>query len=162
MVHTKVASQDDLPVRYVAKNVNKQCKKNEKLNGKQVKVDEIQEKKDLKEKQVQNIVTNQKKKVKQEAASSETFSNPVHRRFHDGLNAMFTGMCGAKDHTPLPKRQTKLASSQLFPFVGNSTVKRIITGVTLSIAAYDPMAIVDEIKANHLLGFLQQDEYVFI
>ncbi|KAH0889673.1 hypothetical protein HID58_052102, partial [Brassica napus] len=60
--------------------------------------------------------------------------------------------------SPPQKRQTKLASSQLFPFVGNSTVKRIITGVTPSVSAYDPFADVDADKMRNLLHFLLDDE----
>ncbi|CAA7017738.1 unnamed protein product [Microthlaspi erraticum] len=155
MVHAKSTSHDDLPIHVVVKNANKPCKKIEKLTKEQT-VEELQAK--LKGKQVQTTVTNQKKKIKQEPTSSETFSNPVHRRFRAGLNLMVAGICGVKDDTSLPKRQPKLSSSQLYPFVGNSTVKRIITGVSLSIAAYDPMTEVDETKAHDLLDFIRQDE----
>ena len=60
--------------------------------------------------------------------------------------------------SPPHKRQTKLASSQLFPFIGNSTVKRIITGVTPSVSAYDPFADVDDDKVRNLLHFLLDNE----
>uniref|UniRef100_A0A1J3K361 Uncharacterized protein n=1 Tax=Noccaea caerulescens TaxID=107243 RepID=A0A1J3K361_NOCCA len=58
-------------------------------------------------------------------------------------------------HAPVEKRQTKLSSTQVFPYVGNSTVKRIIAGVIPSVAAYDPFAEVEESKVQSLEDFIE-------
>ncbi|KAL0659404.1 hypothetical protein Bca4012_079989 [Brassica carinata] len=103
------------------------------------------------------------------ASGDETWSDPVQREkvtdlgdHLDALAAMAKKLNKPTSPTPSSppqKRQTKLASSQLFPFVGNSTVKRIITGVTPSVSAYDPFADVDADKMRNLLHFLLDDEY---
>lgn len=61
---------------------------------------------------------------------------------------------------PAEKRQPKLSSTQVFPYVGNSTVKRIIAGVIPSVAAYDPFAQVEESKLQSLEDFIEPVGYV--
>lgn len=66
------------------------------------------------------------------------------------------------DTTPLTKRVPKLANSQKLPYIGNSTVKRIIPGVITSLYDYDPMEMVEESKLRKLMEYINDDEYVFI
>ncbi|CAF1930587.1 unnamed protein product, partial [Brassica napus] len=152
-------SQDGLPSQRVVKKAKKASKKCEDMGLDKKKVFD---KKVLKTKiQVPHLLDN--------ASGDETWSDPVQREkvtdlgdHLDALAAMAKKLNKPTSPTPSSppqKRQTKLASSQLFPFVGNSTVKRIITGVTPSVSAYDPFADVDADKMRNLLHFLLDDEY---
>lgn len=155
-------SQDDLPTQRVVKKARKASQKCEDIGLDKIKVSD---KKVLKTKiQVPHLLDN--------SSGDETLSDPVQRDkardLADRLDAIASlARKMNKPTSPTPsspphKRQTKLASSQLFPFVGNSTVKRIITGVTPSVSAYDPFADVDDDKVRNLLHFLLDDEYVFL
>ncbi|XP_020866165.1 uncharacterized protein LOC9330101 [Arabidopsis lyrata subsp. lyrata] len=62
------------------------------------------------------------------------------------------------DTTPLTKRVPKLANSQKLPYIGNSTVKRIIPGVITSLYDYDPMEMVEESKLRKLMEYINDDE----
>ncbi|KAG2322283.1 hypothetical protein Bca52824_015496 [Brassica carinata] len=53
---------------------------------------------------------------------------------------------------PLQKRKPQLTKTQVYPYVGNSTVKRIIP---VSKAHYDPLAKVSETKFKKLLDYLR-------
>ncbi|KAG2245328.1 hypothetical protein Bca52824_092813 [Brassica carinata] len=141
MVEMNSTSQDGLPSQRVVKKAKKASKKCEDMGLDKKKVFD---KKVLKTKiQVPHLLDN--------ASGDETWSDPVQR---EKLNKPTS----PTPSSPPQKRQTKLASSQLFPFVGNSTVKRIITGVTPSVSAYDPFADVDADKMRNLLHFLLDDE----
>ncbi|KAL0722988.1 hypothetical protein Bca4012_037587 [Brassica carinata] len=56
---------------------------------------------------------------------------------------------------PLQKRKPQLTKTQVYPYVGNSTVKRIIPGDSVSKAHYDPLAKVAETEFKNLLDYLR-------
>ncbi|CAH8306026.1 unnamed protein product [Eruca vesicaria subsp. sativa] len=161
MVEMNSTSQDGLPSQRVVKKARKASKKCEDMG-----LDKKKgfDKKVLKTKiQVPHLLDN--------ASGDETWSDPVQRDkardLSDRLDVFVAMARKLNKPTPTPsspphKRQTKLASSQLFPFIGNSTVRRIITGVTPSVSAYDPFADVDDDKMRNLLHFLLDDEYDFL
>ena len=60
---------------------------------------------------------------------------------------------------PEGKRVPHLAESQKYPYVGNSTVKRIITDVISSNIVYDIFQPADDANFKKLTDFLQLDEY---
>lgn len=101
-------------------------------------------------------------------SSGETYTDPIQRDIFKGVTGNLDTIVAKvnklsnplKSFTPQPKRHIKLAPSQLFPFIGNSTVKRIITGVTPSVTAYDPFADVENSKIQNLLHFQLVTEYV--
>ncbi|VVB10786.1 unnamed protein product [Arabis nemorensis] len=136
MVQMKTTSQNDLPI-CVVKTVKKAGKK--KAGEKRIVKTEIQ---------VPHLL---------DLSSGKTYTDPLQHDILKGvtenLDAIVAKVTKLTNLTPLPKRQTKLAPSQLFPFVGNSTVKRIIAGVTPSVTAYDPFAEVDNNKIQKLLHF---------
>ncbi|KAJ0264632.1 hypothetical protein HA466_0029540 [Hirschfeldia incana] len=143
MVEMKSTSQDGIPSRHVVKKVKKTCKKGGDMG---LDTNNLFENKIFKTKiQVPHLL---------DTASEETWSDTKqrekNRKVSDGLDAM--AAAARKFNKPTsPKRQTKLASSQLFPFIGNSTVKRIIS-------AHDPFAVVEDTKIQNLLHFLLDDE----
>lgn len=158
LVEINSTSQDGLPAQRVVKKVRKAIPKCEDMGlGKK----NVSDKKVLKTKiEVPHLLDN--------ASGDETLSDPVQRDKArdladrlDAIAALARKMNKPTSPTPSSpphKRQTKLASSQLFPFIGNSTVKRIITGVTPSVSAYDPFADVDDDKVRNLLHFLLDNE----
>ncbi|CAN6919333.1 unnamed protein product, partial [Brassica oleracea] len=154
MVEIKSTSQDGIPARHVVKKVTKTCKKGGDMG---LDKNNLFENKVFKTKiQVPHLL---------DTASEETWSDTKQRekirKVSDGLDAIAAAARKFNkpiSSTPQPKRQTKLASSQLFPFIGNSTVKRIITGVIPSVSAYDPFAVVEDTKIRNLLHFLLDDE----
>lgn len=158
MVEINSMSHDGLPAQRVVKKARKASQKCEDIGVDKIKVSD---RKVLKTKiQVPHLLDN--------ASGDETLSDPVQREKARDLTDRLDAIAAFarkmnKPTSPTPcspphKRQTKLASSQLFPFVGNSTVKRIITGVTPSVSAYDPFADVDNDKVRNLLHFLLDDE----
>lgn len=106
------------------------------------------------------------------ASGEDTWSDPVQREKSKELGDRLDAFADFarklnKSTSPTPsspqhKLQTKLALSQLFPFVGNSTVKRIITSVTPSVWAYDLFSALDDEKMRKLLNFLLDKEYAFL
>ncbi|CAN6852436.1 unnamed protein product [Brassica oleracea] len=58
---------------------------------------------------------------------------------------------------PTRRRKPQLTKTQQWPFVGNSTVKRIITGVTPSTVSYDPFAKVESQKLTKVMDFIKRD-----
>ncbi|KAL0854393.1 hypothetical protein Bca101_059545 [Brassica carinata] len=58
---------------------------------------------------------------------------------------------------PTRRRKTQLTKTQIWPYEGNSTVKRIIAGKTVSKESYDPLAKVDPQKLQNVLNFIKSD-----
>ncbi|KAG2329822.1 hypothetical protein Bca4012_020648 [Brassica carinata] len=58
---------------------------------------------------------------------------------------------------PRRRRKPQLTKTQVWPYVGNSTVKRIIKGVTPSEVSYDPFAKVESQKLVKVMDFIKQD-----
>ncbi|KAL0874476.1 hypothetical protein Bca101_024181 [Brassica carinata] len=116
---------DGLPTQRVIKKARKANQKCEDIGLDKIKVSD---KKVLKTKiQVPHLLDN--------ASGDETLSDPVQRDKARDLGDRLDAIVALarkmnKPTSPTPSSpQTKLASSQLFPFVGNSTVKHIITQV---------------------------------
>ncbi|CAN8243643.1 unnamed protein product, partial [Cochlearia groenlandica] len=59
--------------------------------------------------------------------------------------------------TPMTKRVPTLAVTQKAPYVGNSTVRRIIEGAVPSTNDYDPMTVVEEKKLQALKDYINMD-----
>uniref|UniRef100_M4DM27 Ubiquitin-like protease family profile domain-containing protein n=1 Tax=Brassica campestris TaxID=3711 RepID=M4DM27_BRACM len=58
---------------------------------------------------------------------------------------------------PTRRRKPQLTKTQVWPFVGNSTVKRIISGEKVSKEPYDPLAKVEAEKLQKVLDFINSD-----
>jgi len=58
---------------------------------------------------------------------------------------------------PTRRRKPQLTKTQDWPFVGNSTVKRIINGEKVSKEPYDPLAKVEAEKLQKVLDFINSD-----
>ncbi|CAF1905681.1 unnamed protein product, partial [Brassica napus] len=58
---------------------------------------------------------------------------------------------------PTRRRKPQLTKTQVWPFVRNSTVKRIISGEKVSKEPYDPLAKVEAEKLHKVLDFINSD-----
>ncbi|KAG2298828.1 hypothetical protein Bca52824_035300 [Brassica carinata] len=58
---------------------------------------------------------------------------------------------------PTRRCKPQLTKTQVWPYVGNSTVKRIITGEKVSKEPYDPLAKVEAEKLQKVLDFIKSD-----
>ncbi|KAL0667332.1 hypothetical protein Bca4012_030036 [Brassica carinata] len=126
MVEINSTSNDGLPTQRVVKKPRNASKKSGK---------KMAEKKLKNKIKVPHLLDN--------ASGEDTWSDPVQREKSKELGDRLDAFADFarklnKSTSPTPsspqhKLQTKLALSQLFPFVGNSTVKRIITSVTPSV-----------------------------
>ncbi|XP_056845700.1 uncharacterized protein LOC108845754 [Raphanus sativus] len=77
------------------------------------------------------------------------------KKKYGNLDAMLDQLAASILDGPLQKRKPQLTKTQVYPYVGNSTVKRIISADSHSKALYDPLAKVAETKFMKLLDYLQ-------
>ncbi|CAF1828569.1 unnamed protein product [Brassica napus] len=161
MVEINSTSHDGLPTQRVVKKPRNASKKSGNV---------VDDKKKMAEKKLKNKI--KVPHLLDNASGEDTWSDPVQRekskKLGDRLDALADFARKLNKYTsptpssPQHKRQTKLVLSQLFSFVGNSTVKRIITSVTPSVSAYDLFSAVDDEKMRKLLNFLLDKEYAFL
>ncbi|WZZ50204.1 hypothetical protein YC2023_050311 [Brassica napus] len=157
MVEINSTSHDGLPTQRVVKKPRNASKKSGNV---------VDDKKKMAEKKLKNKI--KVPHLLDNASGEDTWSDPVQRekskKLGDRLDALADFARKLNKYTsptpssPQHKRQTKLVLSQLFSFVGNSTVKRIITSVTPSVSAYDLFSAVDDEKMRKLLNFLLDKE----
>nr|VDD37321.1 unnamed protein product [Brassica oleracea] len=107
------------------------------------------------------------KKVKKEKAivipelndksiSSGDWKNYLEWEKSDKCRQVMQGLASTLEKVKVT-RKPHLTKTQLWPFVGNSTVKRIITGVTPSTVSYDPFAKVESQKLVKVMDFVKRD-----
>ncbi|KAJ4917264.1 Ulp1 protease family protein [Raphanus sativus] len=100
-------------------------------------------------------VKKEKVEVPQLRDSGGTWSDLEDKEKYGKLGAMLDQLAASVFDGPLQKRKPQLTKTQVYPYVGNSTVKRIIPGDYVSKAHYDPLAKVAEIKFKKLLDYLR-------
>ncbi|CDY19000.1 BnaC01g20680D [Brassica napus] len=86
--------------------------------------------------------------------SCGTWSDSEDKQKYGNLGATLDQLAASVLDGPLQKRKPQLTKTQVYPYVGNSTVKRIIKG-DVSKAYYDPLAKVVETKFKKLLHYLR-------
>ncbi|CAE6123239.1 unnamed protein product [Arabidopsis arenosa] len=100
--------------------------------------------------------------LKMVSSSEDTFSDPGQQHANKVLNATLTAMLeGVKnldEGMTVGRRVPQLAGSQKYPYVGNSTVKRIITDGEPSSSIPDHLKPVSNEKVHELFDFLEADE----
>lgn len=152
----KQTSQDEFQVRQVVKKATMSVVKKTKIVVKK-------EKHDGKKHQKEKIILNEagsdieditEQYLVEENKMASSSEEDVEDIANNGLS---TAEKLKDDITPL-KRVPKLAVSQKLPYIGNSTVKRIIPGVITSTNDYDPMEVVEETKLRTLMEFIFNDE----
>ncbi|CAH8346877.1 unnamed protein product, partial [Eruca vesicaria subsp. sativa] len=84
--------------------------------------------------------------------SDGTWSDSEDKKKYGDLNATLNQLMASLLEEPLQKRKPQLTKTQVYPYVGNSTVKRIITGDD---SVYDPFAKVEETKFRKLMDYLR-------
>ena len=102
-------------------------------------------------------VKKEKVEVPQLRDSGGTWSDSEDKQKYGNLGATLDQLAASVLDGPLQKRKPQLTKTQVYPYVGNSTVKRIIKG-DVSKAYYDPLAKVVETKFKKLLHYLRSLE----
>ncbi|WZZ20464.1 uncharacterized protein LOC106436887 [Brassica napus] len=141
MVQTKKSSIDGLPIQRVVKKE----KKNKKA---------MSAKEDVKPlKKVKTEKAFSLPELNNESISTGDWENNLRWeksvKCRQVLEALASGL------EPRRRRKQQLTKTQVWPFVGNSTVKRIITGVSKE--SYDPLSKVDPEKLQKVLDFIKSD-----
>ncbi|CAF1920835.1 unnamed protein product [Brassica napus] len=97
----------------------------------------------------------EKNGVPQLRDSAETWSDLEDKQKYDNLGTTLDQLAASILEGPLHKRKPQLTKTQVYPYVGNSTVKRIITGDSECIADCDPLTKVEETKFKKLMDYLR-------
>ncbi|KAJ4872458.1 Ulp1 protease family protein [Raphanus sativus] len=155
MVEKKINSQDGLPIQCVVKKEKKEntaMKKERKTSDvkKKGKKDEVSLKKVKKEKAFSIPELNDK------SISSEGWNQHLRWENSEECRQALEAIASTLEE-PTRRRKPQLTKTQVWPYVGNSTVKRIITGVTPSKVSYDPFAKVESQKLVKVLDFIKRD-----
>ncbi|KAG2322280.1 hypothetical protein Bca52824_015493 [Brassica carinata] len=100
-------------------------------------------------------VKKEKNVVPQLRDSAGTWSDSEEKKKYGNIDATLDQLAASLLDGPLQKRKPQLTKTQVYPYVGNSTVKRIIPGDSVSKAHYDPLAKVSETKFKKLLDYLR-------
>lgn len=97
--------------------------------------------------------------LKMVSSSEETFSNPQDQMANKTLDAALTsilqGVQGLDGGITQGRRVPQLAGSQKFPYVGNSTVKRIITDAPPSSSLPEHLQPISDEKFESLTDWLE-------
>ncbi|WZY89308.1 hypothetical protein YC2023_046043 [Brassica napus] len=154
MLQKKINSQDGLPIECVVKKEKKktmvkQERKTTDVKNKGKKA-EVPVKKVKKEKAFVIPELNDK------SISSGDWKNHLEWEKSDKCRQVMQELASTLEKVKL-KRKPHLTKTQVWPFVGNSTVKRIITGVTPSTVSYDPFAKVESQKLVKVMDFIKRD-----
>lgn len=153
-VHKKVGPKDEtkkITVKQEKKDSPKRNKKKERTVN-----DDIED------------ITDKVLEADQKMASSseEAWSNPQEQLASKALDAALTSLGDSikmlDGGTIKARRVPQLAETQKFPYVGNSTVKRIITDGIPSPITNDHLTPADDVKLQKLLDFLKLDEYAIL
>nr|VDD26811.1 unnamed protein product [Brassica oleracea] len=107
-------------------------------------------------------VKKEKNGVPQLRDSAETWSDLEDKQKYDNLGTTLDQLAASILEGPLHKRKPQLTKTQVYPYVGNSTVKRIITGDSECIADCDPLTKVEETKFKKLMDYLRSIALFFI
>jgi len=99
--------------------------------------------------------------LKMASSSEETFSNPLDQMANkataDALRALQDGLDNLDGVTSKRRRVPQLAGSQKYPYVGNSTVKSIITDVPSSSSVHEHLQPVSDDQFDRLKDWLEPD-----
>ncbi|EFH48723.1 hypothetical protein ARALYDRAFT_352052 [Arabidopsis lyrata subsp. lyrata] len=100
--------------------------------------------------------------LKMVSSSEDTYSDPGLQKANKELDATLTVMVeklkDLDEGVTVGKRVPQLAGSQKYPFLGNSTVKRIITDGEPSSSIPNHMMHVSDEKIHQLFDFLETDD----
>ncbi|KAG2281629.1 hypothetical protein Bca52824_052849 [Brassica carinata] len=152
MIEKKINSQDGLPIQCVVKKEKKTSKAMETKVCKTIDVkkkgkkDEVPLKKVKKEKAI--VIPELNDISISSKDSQQHLQWEKSEKCREAIEALTSIL-----EEPTRRRKPQLTKTQQWPFVGNSTVKRIITGVTPSTVSYDPFAKVESQKLTKESGY---------
>ncbi|EFH48615.1 hypothetical protein ARALYDRAFT_911032 [Arabidopsis lyrata subsp. lyrata] len=150
----KAAVQDEAATKDGSKAANKSAT----MAGNKMKMKSITQEDDVVD------VTDQVKDdaLKMVSSSEDTFSDPGQQHANKVMNATLTAMVekikNLDEGMTVGRRVPQLDGSQKYPYVGNSTVKRIITDGGPSSSIPDHLKPASDEKVHQLFDFLEEDE----
>nr|VDD32422.1 unnamed protein product [Brassica oleracea] len=153
MIEKKINSQDGLPIQCVVKKEKKTSKAMETKVCKTIDVkkkgkkDEVPLKKVKKEKAI--VIP----ELNDISISSKDWQQHLQWEKSEKCREAIEALTSILEE-PTRRRKPHLTKTQQWPFVGDSTVKRIITGVTPSTVSYDPFAKVESQKLTKVMDFI--------
>ncbi|KAL0702407.1 hypothetical protein Bca4012_058529 [Brassica carinata] len=104
---------------------------------------------------VQCVVRKNAKKSEVKLKSPILLDTGEDKQKYGKLGAMLDQLAASVLDGPLQKCKPQLTKTQVYPYVGNSTVKRITPGDSISKAHYDPLTKVAGTKFKNLLDYLR-------
>ncbi|KAH0900108.1 hypothetical protein HID58_049676 [Brassica napus] len=153
----KINSQDGLPVDCVVKKEKKDKKTMDSTQNLTTEVVIKTEKKaGIPLRRVKQEKAFEIPQLNDESISSKDLEN--HLQWEKSVNCRAVLEALASNlKEPTRRRKPQLTKTQIWPFVGNSTVKRIINGEKVSKEPYDPLAKVEAEKLQKVLDFIKSD-----
>ncbi|KAH0896797.1 hypothetical protein HID58_046365, partial [Brassica napus] len=157
IVQKKINSQDGLPVDCVVKKEKKDKKTMDSTQNLTTEVVIKTEKKvGIPLRRVKQEKAFEIPQLNDESISSKDLEN--HLQWEKSVNCRAVLEALASNlKEPTRRRKPQLTKTQVWPFVGNSTVKRIISGEKVSKEPYDPLAKVEAEKLQKVLDFINSD-----
>ncbi|CDY62479.1 BnaCnng40320D [Brassica napus] len=153
----KINSQDGLPVDCVVKKEKKNKKTMDSTQNLTTEVVIKTEKKvGIPLRRVKQEKAFEIPQLNDESISSKDLEN--HLQWEKSVNCRAVLEALASNlKEPTRRRKPQLTKTQVWPFVRNSTVKRIISGEKVSKEPYDPLAKVEAEKLHKVLDFINSD-----
>ncbi|KAL0814977.1 hypothetical protein Bca101_071420 [Brassica carinata] len=157
IVQKKINSQDGLPVDCVVKKEKKDKKTIDSTQNLTTEVVIKTEKKTgIPLRRVKQEKAFEIPQLNDESISSKDLEN--HLQWEKSVNCRAVLEALASNlKEPTRRRKPQLTKTQVWPFVGNSTAKRIISGEKVSKEPYDPLAKVEAEKLQKVLDFINSD-----
>uniref|UniRef100_A0A0D3CTE7 Ubiquitin-like protease family profile domain-containing protein n=2 Tax=Brassica oleracea var. oleracea TaxID=109376 RepID=A0A0D3CTE7_BRAOL len=152
-----ITSQDGLPVDCVVKKEKKDKKtmdSTHNLTNKEV--IKTEKKAGIPLRRVKQEKAFEIPQLNDESISSKDLENHLQWEKNVKCRAVLEALASNLKE-PTRMRKPQLTKTQVWPFVGNSTVKRIITGEKVSKEPYDPLAKVEAEKLHKVLDFIKSD-----
>ncbi|KAF8077541.1 hypothetical protein N665_1029s0001 [Sinapis alba] len=142
IVQNKINSQYGLPIACVVKKEKKDKKTMEKedLTNKEVK--KTEKKSEIPLRRVKQEKGFEIPELHDESISTEGWENHLQWEKRINCRTVLERLASTLEE-PTCRRKPQLTKTQVWPYVGNSTVRRIITGEKVSKQPYDPLAKVE-------------------
>ncbi|XP_048616284.1 uncharacterized protein LOC106354676 [Brassica napus] len=157
IVQKKINSQDGLPVDCVVKKEKKDKKTTDSTQNLTTEVVIKTEKKaGIPPRRVKQEKAFEIPQLNDESISSKDLENHLQWEKSVKCRAVLEALASNLKE-PTRRRKPQLTKTQVWPFVGNSTVKRIISGEKVSKEPYDPLAKVEAEKLQKVLDFINSD-----
>ncbi|KAL0702659.1 hypothetical protein Bca4012_058781 [Brassica carinata] len=156
ILQQKINSQDGLPIDCVVKKEKKAKKMIEEEDLAKKEVKKTEKKNGIPLRRVKQEKAFEIPELNDESISTGSWENHLQWEKSVNCRAVLEALASTLEE-PTRRRKPQLTKTQVWPYVGNSTVKRIITGEKESKEPYDPLAKVEAGKLQKVLDFIKSD-----